>query len=105
MCLVGAAKPSKVIIVCDEEDRTVVDPLVEELEIPRCVLVTALCDASVEFFGEVLTGSGCTVAVDDCLDHFTVFNLVSLRGLYVPLEIGTRTSYEVGSDNVAISFY
>ena len=46
MCLVGTAKPSKVITVCDEEDRAVVDPLVEELEIPRCVLVTSLCDAA-----------------------------------------------------------
>jgi hypothetical protein len=57
MCLVGAAKPSKVITVCDEEDRAVVDPLAEELEIPRCVLVTAFCDAAVKFLGEVLTGS------------------------------------------------
>jgi hypothetical protein len=57
MCLVGAAKPSKVITVCDEEDWTVVDPLVEEFEIPRCALVTALCNAAIEFLGEVLTGS------------------------------------------------
>jgi hypothetical protein len=88
MHLVGAAKPSEVIAVCDEEDRAIVDPLVKEFEIPRCVFVTALSDATVEFLGEVLTGCGCSVDVAYCLDHFAVFDLVSLRGLGVPLKSG-----------------
>jgi hypothetical protein len=91
--VVGTAKPSEVVAMSNEKDRAIVDPLVKELEVPRCVLVAALCDTAVKLFGEVLTGCRCIVDITYCLDDLVILNFVPLRGLDEPLKILTRACH------------
>jgi hypothetical protein len=50
------AEPSEIVIVCDDYDRFVDDPLEEELWISWCVLVPTFAETLVELLREVLTG-------------------------------------------------
>ena len=55
------SKPSEVITVCDNYDRFTFNPFVEELGIPRCVVIVTLAETLIKFLREVLTGRRKTV--------------------------------------------